>query len=312
MCSPAISSSGVFYGIYPSYVPSQSLFSQAFLVRSSDGGNSLTHKLVRTVNPPTQNSNYPNAKKGALLITNPANANHMASIYPSAETGDIDIYLIESLDEGSTWTTPQRINDDPVSNGKMQDLLWADFDQDGDLVISWRDRRNGASGTYETSSEIWAAVRHNDSSQFQPNFQLTNQLVVFDSVLNESGNDFMCINIEHDTIYAVWGDVRNGDLNIWFQKTDLNGNLLSVQSLANHTELLVVAYPNPMVDELTVEAHNWKTIKLYNTAGQVVKQKKNTGNQYKVNLNTKHLANGTYVLEIIAPNNIFRKKIVKK
>ena len=52
----------------------------------------------------------------------------------------------------------------------MQDLVWADFDEDGDLVISWRDRRNGDEGTYETASEIWAAFRDKDELVFSPNF----------------------------------------------------------------------------------------------------------------------------------------------
>lgn len=311
MCSPALSSAGVFYGVYPSYVIAQSLFTQALLVRSADGGASLGHKLVRTVNPPTQNGNFPNAKKGSLLLTNPANANHLATIYPSAETGDIDIYYIESLDEGTSWSAPLRVNDDPLNNGKMQDLLWGDFDDDGDLVIGWRDRRHGSAGTYATSSEIWAAVRYADSSQFEANFQLTNQLVAFDSVLNESGNDFMCIDIEHDTIYAVWGDVRSGNINIWFQKTDLYGNLLSIQSLANDHEPLVMAYPNPVIDELVIDGKDLKTIELYNAKGILVKKMENSTGKTNIHLKTTDMPAGTYILHLETSKDSFNKTIIK-
>ena len=50
--------------------------------------------------------------------------------------GDIDVFMSESFDEGAIWTSGIRINDDPIANNRMQDLLWADFDVNGNLVVS--------------------------------------------------------------------------------------------------------------------------------------------------------------------------------
>ena len=80
--------------------------------------------------------------------------NHLDLIH-----GDIDVFLRESMDEGKTWSNATRINDDPISNNRMQDLIWGDFDSDGDLIVSWRDRRNGTDSTFQTDSEIWATFR---------------------------------------------------------------------------------------------------------------------------------------------------------
>lgn len=87
VCSPTVSSSGVLYASYPSVVLTQSIYSQSFVAISSDGGSNLTHKNIRTYNPPTNTADYPLAKKAALLISNPADASHLVFIYLSAETG---------------------------------------------------------------------------------------------------------------------------------------------------------------------------------------------------------------------------------
>ena len=310
VCSPTISSTGVFYGVYPSYVPTQNVFAQAFLASSSNGGVSISHKVARTDNPPSQIGNYPDAKKASLLLSNPQNANHLALIFLSAKTGDIDVYLTESLNQGTSWTSPERINDDPLTSGAMQDMIWGDFDYDGDLVISWRDRRNGASTGYDSDSEIWAAVRSADSSQFEPNFQITNQLVAYDTILKSSGNDFMCISLEHDTIYAVWGDVRSGKIEIWFQKTDLNGNRLSIQQLTESLQFDV--YPNPTTSMLTVSSLEWKKINVYDANSRLVTSFENKTQADHYQLDLSRLKSGAYFIEVTSKQGVGVRKVIKQ
>jgi hypothetical protein len=142
----------------------------------------------------------------------------------------------------------------------MQDFVWADFDSDGDLVITWRDRRNSSSNGYQTESEIWASVRWKDSTNFSPNFNITSQQVAYDSVLTEKGNDFMCVAVENDTLNAVWGDTRNGKLNIWFQRMSLqNGTVNSIQNISDnkHKQLILI------VDEIGRESKPRKNIPLF-------------------------------------------------
>ena len=91
-------------------------------------------------------------KKASKLITNPADNNHLVFITPDLMFGDVDIIMMESYDEGVSWSNPIRINDDLQGNGKMQDLVWADFDLDGDLVVTWRHRRNSSANGYQTES----------------------------------------------------------------------------------------------------------------------------------------------------------------
>lgn len=312
MCSPTISSTGDFYGAYPSYVLSQSLFTQVFLANSVDGGSSFTHSKVRTANPPTNIGDYPLAKKGPLLISNPSDSSHLAYVFLSAVNGDLDVFLTESFDFGSNWSSPIRINDDPIGNNKMQDLLWADFDTDGDLIISWRDRRNGMDSTYQTQSEIWASFRKKDSLQFAPNFQVTNQIVAYDSVLENAGNDFMSIKMQDDTLSATWGDTRDGKLNIWFQRMTTIGTVLSVQQISSEHIPSVFLYPNPTTSLLFIESKNLKGFSVYDVEGREIISQKNNTSENKVEVNMETYPMGTYFINVETTKGTFTNKVIKR
>ncbi len=312
VCSPTVSSSGIFYGAYPSYVLTQSLFTQVFLAKSIDGGLSFSHSTVLTANPPLNTGDYPLAKKGPLLISNPSDSSHLAYIFLSAVNGDLDVFLMESFNSGVSWSSPLRINDDPIGNNRMQDLLWADFDTDGDLIISWRDRRNGMDSTYQTQSEIWASYRDKDSLQFEPNFQITSQIVAYDSVLECAGNDFMCIKMQNDTISATWGDTRDGKLNIWFQRITSNGTVLSVQQVSSEDVPFVFVYPNPTTSLLFVESEHLKGISVYDINGREIISQQNNISENKIIINMENYPIGTYLINIETTKGSFTHKIIKQ
>jgi hypothetical protein len=75
-------------------------------------------------------SNGPN--KGTLYVN-----------WIDARNGDPDVFLMSSRDGGQTWTTPSRVNDDPVKNGKAQFFTWMSVDPvDGAVNIVFYDRRD--------------------------------------------------------------------------------------------------------------------------------------------------------------------------
>ncbi|MAX81764.1 MAG: hypothetical protein CL843_16500 [Crocinitomicaceae bacterium] len=312
MCSPTVSSDGTFYGAYPSYVITQSFYAQSFLATSDNGGANFAYSNIITFNSPTQIDSYPSAKKASQLLSDPSDPNHLAYIYLSAIYGDLDVFFIESFNAGNSWSSPLRLNDDTKGNNIMQDLIWGDFDQDGDLVISWRDRRNGSDTTYQTATEIWATYRGKNATTFTTNFQLSSELVTYDSVLESSGNDFMSIQLQNDTIHAVWGDTRNGKLNIWYQNSTTGGTLISVKAIASEPSLQLHLYPNPTNGKLTLEGlPNNATVTLYNNTGKQILQqhwKTNT-----VQLALEHLSPGHYLLKVNAPNGVcITRKVVKQ
>ncbi len=311
MCSPAVSSSGVFHGVYPSYELSQSFLFRSFLVSSADGGLSLDHKIAQAQITPANSTDYPDARKAGLLLCDPSDSGHLASIFLSTQHGDPDIFLTETYDAGSNWTAAIRLNDDPIGNNRMQDMLWGDFDTDGSLVVSWRDRRNGADSTFQTASEIWATYRHADSAQFASNFQITDQTVAYDSVLTYAGNDFMCIELNNGILNATWGDTRNGKLNIWFQKMNVDGSMLSVQQLASEEAPNVQLYPNPTSDVLVVESNDLQEVSVYDLNGNLLLAKQIGPDNNQVTIGMKQFTAGTYFIELKTADGAITKRVVK-
>lgn len=75
-------------------------------------------------------SNGPN--KGTLYVN-----------WIDARNGDPDVFLMSSRDGGDTWTSPVRVNDDPLKNGKVQFFTWMTVDPvDGSINIIFYDRRD--------------------------------------------------------------------------------------------------------------------------------------------------------------------------
>jgi hypothetical protein len=57
--------------------------------------------------------------------------------------GDPDVFTASSRDGGETWSTPVRVNDDPLKNGKVQFFTWMSVDPiDGSVNIVFYDRRD--------------------------------------------------------------------------------------------------------------------------------------------------------------------------
>ena len=219
--------------------------------------------------------------------------------------------MVESFDRGQNWSDAIRINDDPIGNNKMQDLLWADFDYDGDLVVSWRDRRNGSNSGYQASSEIWGALRMKDSTDFSLNFKISNGLISYDTILAYAGNDFMCINFTDDTLNAVWGDTREGKLNIWFQRMGLDGAILSTHKISKEYSPDITIFPNPFESFIKIKGNDIIQVELYNQKGQILSKYKNLKHHPEINLDLTVLQKGVYIFLITTKYNIISKKVIK-
>jgi hypothetical protein len=75
---------------------------------------------------------------------------HRGTIYVNwidERNGDPDVFVIRSRDNGTTWSAPVRVNDDPVGNGAAQFFTWMAVDpSDGSVNTLFYDRR-GRTGT---------------------------------------------------------------------------------------------------------------------------------------------------------------------
>ena len=302
MPTNCVAADGTFYAVYPSYVASQNPLPQFIIASSTDGGNTFSY---HTVFSSSSTVSDPMAKKGYLILADPTDANHLVFIYLGTTYGDIDVFMRESTDAGTTWTNPVRVNDDPISNDRMQDMLWGDFDTSGNLIIAWRDRRNGSSSGYETAYEIWGAYRSHNDTNFAANFTISDTLIPYDNILAYAGNDFMCVKLTDSKLNAVWGDTRNSSLNIWFQQTDINDIITGIEQVHSEEDPGVKIYPNPTSTIIFIEGEDIKNILLYNPEGKEINRYKNTD---KIDIS--QLPAGSYIVKVITGSGVLSKKII--
>jgi hypothetical protein len=175
-------------------------------------------------------------KSGPHLALDPNNSGRAAYFFMTAVFGDPDIAFIEK--NGSTWSAPSRVNNDPQANGAIQDLIWADYDTDGDLAVCWRDRRNGIAGTYSSASQIFCRIQNNQA--WGAEFTISPN-VAHDSILLENGNDFLNVQFQNNQLYTIWGDVRSGSLKIYLNRYNQNDSTNFVQQIPTSSPI----YPNP-------------------------------------------------------------------
>jgi hypothetical protein len=234
MPSPAFANDGLFMAIYPSYETTQSILPRVVEVSKTVAASFYNYQIAfQGLGFGTQNDTL---KSGPHLSLDPSNSNRANYTFISDVYGDPDIICIEK--NGGAWSAPMRVNQDIQGNGVIQDLIWSDYDTDGDLVVCWRDRRNGVPGTYQSPSQIFCRIQSNQTwgTEF-----LISPLVAHDSILLENGNDFLNVQFSNNQLYTIWGDVRQGTLKIFLNHFDQ----LSNSSSTNPIPTLAPIFPNP-------------------------------------------------------------------
>lgn len=234
MPSPAFANDGLFMAVYPSYEPTQSILPRVIEVSKPVVSSSYNYQIAfQGIGFGTQNDTL---KRGAHLALDQSNSNRASYTFLTDVYGDTDIAYIEK--SNGVWGAPARINQDLQGNGVIQDLVWSDYDTDGDLAVCWRDRRNGVPGTYQSPSEIFCRIQ---SNQTWGNEFVISPLVNHDSILLENGNDFLNVQFTNNQLYTIWGDVRQGTLKIFLNHFDQ----LSNSSISHSIPTFDPIYPNP-------------------------------------------------------------------
>lgn len=268
MPSPAIDGNGRFYALYPSYLVAQSPYPRQIIAFSDHSGIDLSHQVAyQGLNVGVSNSQF---KRAGKLLADEAHTGHLAYCFLSEQNDQSDVYVMETSDAGLTWGPMQRVNQDPIGNNRVQDLVWADFNLSGDLVITWRDRRNAPADGYSQPSEIYAAVKFYGNPAFTADYPLSSTVAAHDSVLEGSGNDFMSVVFHGDSCYAVWGDVRTGTLKIYLHKWNVHTQSGSVHEIPSASN--VHLYPNPVNDALQLNLINPESLRVevFNELGQLL------------------------------------------
>ena len=297
MATPAVTLNGKFCAVFPSYVSSQNPLPAYYFAYSYDRGQTISYNTMLSALPAPNDTNF---KNGYLLKTSRTDSSKMIFLIPDAMSGDADIMAMHSNDGGQTWSNRIRVNDDTLSNGKSQDMVWAAYNELGNIIVTWRDRRNSSSnGFWNAGYDFYYALSTDNGQTFLANQKLSGQFIQFDSVLTQNGNDFMSCTYQGDTLYSVWGDSRSGKMNIYFAKTIVSTNTGIGFAHLDGDEAQWYIFPNPIHEELNAMISRemiGKKISIYDEEGKILYRE--ICKENSIQIGTKEIKSGVYFIQI--------------
>ncbi|MBN1338735.1 MAG: T9SS type A sorting domain-containing protein [Bacteroidales bacterium] len=130
---------------------------------------------------------------------------------PGINTGsDKDVYLIRSEDQGATWSSPIRVNQDPSGLGKEHYFPWVTCDPEtGTLSVVFYDDRNVNSN----QCEVWCANSF-DGGETWEDFKVSDVAFTPQPISGLAGGymgDYLGITARGSYVYPCWTDNRSGN-----------------------------------------------------------------------------------------------------
>jgi hypothetical protein len=110
--------------------------------------------------------------------------------------GDVDVFVSSSSDHGKTWTTPVRVNNDPIHSGDDQFFQWMAVDPvSGAVNLIFYDRRGGNQDTTVT------LARSTDGGKTFTNYSWDTE--AFDAQGDFLG-DYLAITAYGNRVFGAW------------------------------------------------------------------------------------------------------------
>ncbi|OFY84553.1 MAG: hypothetical protein A3F72_14215 [Bacteroidetes bacterium RIFCSPLOWO2_12_FULL_35_15] len=230
-------------------------------------------------------------------------------------TGDTDVWLIKSTDEGLTWSIPMRVNND--APGKQQFLTWMCIDQTtGSVYFIFYDRRNYSSSSLQT--DVYLARTIDGGNSFT-NYKINQTAFVPSSSV--FFGDYIGISVTNNVIRPIWMAFSSGTLSVW--TAIVNGTTLGIDesSLTSYSPLeLKQNYPNPFKENTWIKFNLKKSTKVnlfvYDILGHKVatlyeNEQFNEGNyDYIFNASSFSLSSGIYYYSLSCNEYEQTKKMI--
>lgn len=173
-----------------------------------------------------------------------SNGPHRGNIYVNwsdqrnGET-DTDIWLSRSSDNGDTWSSPVRVNNDPA--GKQQFFTWMTVDQaTGYLWFVFYDRRSYTGA----NTDVYIALSRDGGETFN-NFKISES--PFIPTTNIFFGDYTNITAHNNIVRPIWARLQNNEISVWTALVD------SVYTEIHDVSPVIVSemenYPNPFSDQ---------------------------------------------------------------
>src|SRR5439155_13421873 len=128
----------------------------------------------------------------------------MASVRPAGFNTGSDVMFVRSTDSGLTFSTPKRVNDDPVNHSKWHWFGTLSVAPNGRIDSVWLDTRNAAN---DTDSQLFYSYSTDAGNTWAPNVAVSNSFNPFLGYPNQNKmGDYITMvsnNTGADVAYAA-------------------------------------------------------------------------------------------------------------
>lgn len=223
-------------------------------------------------------------------------------------TDNTDIWLAKSSDEGNTWSSPIKVNND--IGEKHQFFTWMSVDQsNGNLYFIFYDRRN----YNNNATDVYIAVSKDGGETFS-NIKISDSPFVPTSDM--FFGDYSNIFAYNGKIKPVWTRLDNGTISI--MTANLDDSFLSIKN--ENIFFKSVIYPNPSENEVyfsfIVSEKSKVELKLIDFLGReistIINDKIFLPGKHVEKINTKdlNLHTGIYYFRLELNKEIITKKFI--
>jgi hypothetical protein len=213
---------GEVYVVWSIYDNSSADENAIAMARSLDGGQTWL-PAVRIINnikgirvhKVTQNMRVNSFPSVAVDISEGDNKGNIYVVWanvntPGVNTGSgVEVYLIKSSDKGLTWSTPLKVNTDPLGTNKQHYLPWITCDpSNGNVAVVFYDNRNVSA----SQAEAWCAVSVDGAETFT-DFVVSDVAFTptpIPSLATGYMGDYLSIAAQDGMVYPCWTDTRSG------------------------------------------------------------------------------------------------------
>jgi len=305
--------------IYVTWVGGTATQDYIYFDKSTDGGLSFgTDRVIQQGLTPS----IPITSSGVTFpsidtdVSGGANNGNIYLVWCDGRNGDADIFLTRSTNKGANWSSPLRVNNDPVSNGKMQCWPWLAVSDSGNIAVIFYDTRNTSANNIV---EAYLALSTDGGLSFTntPLSDVPSPTIQPNSDIRFG--DYIGIDYYGGKIVPVWTDERTGGFNMECYTAVVDGTVgvSHINNLVPDEFLLSQNYPNPFNPEtkiaysIPVKGH--VSLKIYNSIGKevasLVNRSQNSGN-YEVRFDGSSLNSGVYFYKIQVNDFVQTKKMI--
>lgn len=312
---PAVGANGEVYVAWVNYS-----YTTQYFNKSTDGGLTFgTPQIIATGTAP----NIPFSQTGpttfpsiACDISGGPRNGYVYVTWCDGRNGDADVFLARSTDNGTTWSSPIRVNNDPQSNGKCQAWPWIAVNGQGLISIVFYDTRNTPSNNI---IEAWLARSSDGGTTFTNEVMSSQQSPTNQPNSDVRFGDYIGVDFWGNRIVPVWTDERSGgfDQEIYSAVIDIT---VGVKPAANEIPMgfnLEQNFPNPFNPSTNIKFElpkaSFVKLVIFDALGRemesLVNQEMNAGS-HSITWDASKYTSGVYFYKLTAGDFTDTKKMM--